>query len=482
MSINLHVNMAISLAGLAGATAAFGVPMFVQEHTVTANRQDGPYSSVAAGEAAGFTVAAAPTIHAWITRAFAQKTAGLSASQVMIGRRLSAENLPTALSAIETDNPASWYATNIELNTPDELMALATWTESRNKIAIGQSSSAALLAGTPSTAQSDTATFAGTETDGTYSLIVTNNWTGAVVGQADVVRSTTPATHADLAVAMDAAWDAVSALAAIGTPTAGGDDVVIAFTGLGNGYTVTTVAPAPGTLAVVSTPGTQNPGELMNAGGFNNTALWYHDDDTEYMDAAITARALGFNLDAPGGAGIWAYLRSSGISATRLQDAQKTAILADKANYYSPVTFTSGVQEAGFHYAGTMASGRFIDLTTTSHWLQARMEEAILRTFLAAGASSRPKVPFDDPGIARMQAAAMGVMGIGVRANHFAQGATSSVTGRVTPYIDVPKANEVSTANKTARLLTMSGEAVLSGGIQSVGSPSTVGFTIDLVA
>jgi len=479
MSINFHVNMSVNVAAAAQARANFGSGLFVTEHTVTANRQDGPFSSLTALSDGGFTVSAAPAANAWAARFFAQNPRG---SQIRIGRRASGEALYTALDAIEAVGPSNWYLTASELNTPNELLALATWTESRSKIALAQSSSAAMLAGTASTAQVSTFTVGGVEADGDYSIEVVNAWSGTSLGTATVTRAAAvPATNADIATAMRLAWDAVPALAAISAPAAGAaEDVEIAFDGLGNGYTFLITTPGGATL-VESTPAfTQNPAELGAAAGFNRTALIYHDDDTEYLDAAWAARCLGFNLDAPGGAGVWAYHRFAGITPTSLSEPEKTNILGYPANYYAPLTFTSGVEDPGFVFPGQMLSGRFMDVQTSVDLTQARMEEALLAVLTAAAATSRPKVPYTDSGVARFREAALGVLNRLVRAGHFNDQATSSGTGRVTPYVDAPLVSEVSTADRSARRLTMSAEAVFSGAIQSVGDAATVGFTIDL--
>ncbi len=475
MSINIHVNASLAVATAGGATANFGVPMFVSEHTVTSNRQDGPYSSLAEVVAAGFTASAAADVHGWATAVFSQNP---RTSQVMIGRRLSGESLPTALDAIEAAAPASWYATNIATNTANDILALATWTETRSKIAIAQSSAAALLAGTASTQQVSTFTVGGT-TDGVYSIAAYNAWSGALIGTASYTASGDTAN--DIATALRSAWDGVAELAAISAPAAGtGADVEITFDGLGNGYTF--VLTAASSLTEVTPAFVQNVGELGSALGFNRTALIYHDDDTEYLDGAWTARCLSFALDAPDGAGIWAYQRVSGVTATSLTTAQKTALLTGASapvNYYAPVTYTSGVEEAGFTFPGKMLSGRFIDTQTSIDLTRARIEEALLAAFLRASSVNK-KIKFTDDGIQLLAGTAQAVLDKLVRAGHYADQAVSSLTARRTPYIDAPAISSFSAAQKSARTVTLSGEAVFAGAIQSVGDAATVGLTIDL--
>lgn len=477
MSINFHVNLSVNVADAVQAQANFGVPLLLAEHSVTANRQDGPFSSLAEVVAAGFTVAATPAINGWATRFFAQQP---RSSQMLIGRRAAMEPVYTAMDAIEAVDPAAFYATAMETNTPNDILALATWTETRSKIAVVQSSSADMLAGTASTAQSSDITVGGTATDGNvYTIEVVNAFTGAVEATFSVTRTAgVPVDNDAIAAALAAGLSPLlTGVATVGSTAA---DVEFTFLGLGNGYTFNLTATGTGTLTESTPAFVQNPGELGAALSFDRTALLYHDDDTEFLDAALLARCLGFNLDAPAGAGVWSYHRFNGITATRLTTAQKTALAGYPVNWYSPVKFTSGVEDPGFSFPGQMLSGRFIDITTSVDVTQARMEEALLAVFTAAAATSRPKVPFTDAGIARFREAALDVFNRMVRAGHFAAGATSSATGRTTPYVDAPRAFEVSAVDKAARRLTMSGEAVFAGAINSVGDPATVGFNIDL--
>lgn len=479
MSINIHVNFQIALASASTARATFGVPMFVLEHSITSNRQDGPYTSVAEAVAAGFTLAAAPKVYNWASRLFGQVP---HTTSFMVGRRLADEHLVTGLDAIEAVDPGSWYQTHIDTRTPAEAMALAGWTESRSKQAVVQTSSSAMLAGTASTAMTDQWTVGGTASDGTYSLSVVDDFTGAVVGVASFERASAEDNDA-IATALRAAWDAVPALAAISDPAAGsGAEIDITYDGLGNSYTITGVAPGSGTLTDTGgAAGVQNPGQLLSAANYDHTSLWYHDDDTEYMDGAIAGRCLAFDLDAPKGSGSWAYHVPKGITATRLTTAQKSQLLTYNCNYVAPVRYTSGAEEGGFSFPGQAVSGQSLKVTSTLHWTEARLEEAFLRVFLEQAKTTAPAVLFDDDGIGKFQSAALDVFQRGVRAGHYAKDAVSATTGRVTPWVDVPAAGSISSADKQAGLLRgMTAEAILLPEILSVGDLTTVGFTIDL--
>ena len=482
MSINLHVNLSISVVTANSARATFGIPMFVHDFAVGSGRQLGPYSSHQAVIDAGFTLAAEPECYNWAAAVFAQRP---RASQVMFGHRSSAtEAIPTAMDAILAEDAASWYCTNLSTRSTVDIMALATWSESRAKIAVCQSDDADMLAGTASTAQTSTLTVGGTATDGVYSAQLFNDWTGAAVAAAVTVTRAagSPATNADIADALATALEAVPAIAALTSPINNSSATIpVTFNGLGNHYSWVLSAPNPGTLVAADSPGqVQNPGELLEAGVFTRTALIYHDDDTEYFDGAWAGRCLGFNLDAPRGKGGWSYQRPTGISATRLTDAEKNELVDVNCNFLAPVRYTSGVEETGFTFPGVMSSGRFIDITTTIDLLQARMEEALLGVFLAAASSSSPIVPYTDSGIAMIEAAASRVFNDLAKAGHFAAGAVSEVSGEITPRVVVPIASSVSSVEKAARRLTLEAEAVFAGGINSVGDGSTVGFSIEL--
>jgi len=150
--ISTFIDVTVNLQGAVADTFNFGVPMVVDEHTVTVNRQDGPYTSLAAAVAAGFTQAATPEIYEAVGQIFAQTP---TVSSVMIGRRDAGDaDLTASLDAIFADDPTTWYCTVITTRTDTDVEDLADWHQTNGggdfpKIAIAQTSSAAMLAGTP---------------------------------------------------------------------------------------------------------------------------------------------------------------------------------------------------------------------------------------------------------------------------------------------------------------------------------------------
>jgi len=333
-AITEFVNVNISLVGASVDKFGFGDLLGVFAHTVNADRQNGPYSSITEVEAAGFTSVAEPAVHAWATTVFSQ---GDGVDRLIIGLldAVDAGDYAVALSAIEAAGPNPWYITTIASRLDADLGLVAAWHEARQKIFIGQS-----------------------------------------------------------------------------------DDLTsVEFL-------------------------------LWQAAGYNNSAGFYHATDAEYLDGAIASSGGGLNLDAPDGAGIWAYRQLSGVPFDPITSAQAVAIYAADANLYGRNSGTN------FTSKGTMASGRFIDVTTTIHWLTARLEEAWLA--LAVGAPK--KIPYTDAGINLIVAELYAVLNRGVDFGHFSPDEPTRVIA--------PLVADVATQDKIDRKITIAAEAVLAGAIQ----------------
>jgi len=145
-AISNFVDVTVALAGALADKFSFGTLLGVFDHSVTANRQDGPYTSITEVVDAGFTAAAEPEVNAWATAAFSQDD---GVDQIIIGREDVADLDWTAtMDAVEAADPNSWYITNIESRVAADILLVAAWTEARRKIYIAQSSDAGILADT----------------------------------------------------------------------------------------------------------------------------------------------------------------------------------------------------------------------------------------------------------------------------------------------------------------------------------------------
>ena len=155
-------------------------------------------------------------------------------------------------------------------------------------------------------------------------------------------------------------------------------------------------------------------------------------------------------MDAPDGVGIWAYRQLEGVPFDAVTGAEATSIYAVDANLYGRnkgVSFTS---------KGSMASGRFMDITTSIDWLTFRVEEAIIALFVG----TPTKVPFTNAGINLVKNAVQDVLNRGVTFGHFSPD--------VPPTVEAPDVSEVSQQDKIDRCLTLTANAVFAGAIQKL--------------
>lgn len=448
MSLANHVVVNLTIGGAGTPSAGFGTPLFLTESAVGATRLLGPFSTPADWVTAGGLITDAAYL--WATKLKAQQP---SPSQFFIGKLLAAEDtLIEGLALVHAEGPGSYYGLEAESRDPDDAVAIAAFAEANTKFALLQTSNAATLADTASASQISTVTIGGTPTDGTYTIEVIDKWTGVLVETQDVVRATTPATNDDIAAAFITAFTGndLDDIAGIG---GSGADVVVTFIAgqEGHGYLFNLIAPSPGTSVEVITGLVQNTGELLANANYMNTALVYHITDGAFLDGAWSGKGFAFNLDTR--KGFWSYKSPNGITGDTLTTANKAALLANNVNYHAPLTMTSGVQVDSFTFPGKVAGGRQINQQTSIHWMQARLEEALLNVFL----NHPDGVGFDDIGFALFEAAGNQVFDQGLNAGHLVS-RVSATTGRTTPWIDVVPLAEVTPANDTAANVVMSGE------------------------
>jgi hypothetical protein len=147
-SITEYVDVSVAVAGASPTRFSFGTPLGVFDHSVTANRIDGPYSSVAEAVAAGFTLLAEPEVYHWLTAVFSQDDA---VDAVYIGREDALDaNWTATMNAIEAyaaANGIDWYGTTIESRVKADILLVAAWVEARDKFFIAQSADADVLTG-----------------------------------------------------------------------------------------------------------------------------------------------------------------------------------------------------------------------------------------------------------------------------------------------------------------------------------------------
>lgn len=148
LSTDIFVDVNITLAGASAERFAFGSLCGVFDHSATANRSDGPYTSITDAEADGFTSVAEPEVNAWLSAVFGSHDNTIS--QVYIGREDAADaDWTETLDAVEADLGAeNFYFLTIESRAEADILLAAAWAETRRKFFIAQSEDAAILTDT----------------------------------------------------------------------------------------------------------------------------------------------------------------------------------------------------------------------------------------------------------------------------------------------------------------------------------------------
>ena len=146
-AITEFIDVDVLLSGAAAEKFAFGIPLGVFTFTsiISADRQFGPYFSIAEVVSDGFSSTAEPAIYAWASAVFAQDD---GVDSLLIGQQTAADagNYTTTMDAIEAAGANTWYITNIESRADADIADLAAWTETRSKLAIVQSDDLTLTA------------------------------------------------------------------------------------------------------------------------------------------------------------------------------------------------------------------------------------------------------------------------------------------------------------------------------------------------
>lgn len=189
-----------------------------------------------------------------------------------------------------------------------------------------------------------------------------------------------------------------------------------------------------------------NIASVLNAATNERAFVMYHTDPTTFPEVAWLSRQLSTDP----GSSTWKFKTLLGITATNLTVTESTNAINKKANTYETVGGVNITAE------GTMASGEFIDIIRGIDWFTARLTERVFSRLV-----NLEKIPFTDAGITVIEAEVRNQLNDGID-----QGL---IAADPVPTISVPLAADVSTANKTARLLPdVSFQATLAGAIHFV--------------
>lgn len=129
--------------------------------------------------------------------------------------------------------------------------------------------------------------------------------------------------------------------------------------------------------------GSTDLGSVLGALAYDRTGLWWHDDDAEHVDSAISGRMLP---EDPGSA-TWANTVIRGVPG--IVPTGESFLAAKNYNW------NENFAAAGFTMTrhGKMVSGQFIDLIIGRDWLQ-----NLIQTRLVQALMDSPKIPYTDRG------------------------------------------------------------------------------------
>ncbi len=192
---------------------------------------------------------------------------------------------------------------------------------------------------------------------------------------------------------------------------------------------------------------------ILKASGAARTSLIFSAySATQFPECALLGKIL------PLDPGSWTaqFKTLAGITVDVPTSTQRTNALGKNVSIYTEVGGVSIVE------GGKVCEGEYLDVIVFIDYLQARITEKIYAVLV-----NQPKVPFTDAGIALIQSEINSVLQDGVSLG----GLTTSP-----PYtITVPKASDVSVADKGARTLNnVKFSATLAGAIHAVTVQGTV--------
>lgn len=174
--------------------------------------------------------------------------------------------------------------------------------------------------------------------------------------------------------------------------------------------------------------------DALKTAAYFRTLDIYHPENGQFVDAALLGRLLPYQP----GSETWRGKPLAGISAMgftppyKMSETYRTNIKAKKCNYYYTLAGRNITAE------GVVASGEWIDTIRGRDWLQVRLQEDVSLAVLNSA-----KVPYTDPGIAKLDNAIRGRLQIAVEVGFLAPGFT----------VVVPTAASQAPADRAARIL-----------------------------
>lgn len=418
------VTVNITVQDAAVSQAGFGTPLILTHESPYGPELVRSYASTAAMVSDGFDAAGAAVAAA--TAIFAQNP---KVPTIKVGRRTSSPTAQTRTLTVATVENSTEYTVSIN-GTAFTFTSDATATA--EEIALGLD--ALINAGTEPVTSTD-------NLDGTFTLV------------ADVAGTEFGLTHTSLITQDDTTADAGIAADYAAVKLEDDDFYGVLMTSFSTleGVALAAAVEADRKILGLLTSDSDvlsdtagNIGETLHDAGYNRTYLLWSADNLDYANAAW----MGKQFPKDPGSSTWAFKSLAGVTVDSLTETQIDNLEENDANHYTETKGLSMVLQ------GTMASGRYIDITRGIDWLTVRMQERILQLL-----ANSDKIPFTQAGITALENEVRAQLEEAVANDVITTGYT------VTP----PAVEDVSATDKANRILgDLDFSATLAGAIHTV--------------
>lgn len=176
-------------------------------------------------------------------------------------------------------------------------------------------------------------------------------------------------------------------------------------------------------------------GSVLQDAAYNHVITMYNAGaDTAYAEGGI----VGAMAALTAGTSVLTDKTLVGVTVDSLNATQRTSLEAKNVAYYATIAGVNSV------FNSKVASGQFLDTIIFTDWLKARLAEEIYGLFKRESDLGR-KVSYDEAGKAKVMQACWRVINIGQ--------SSGSISLDVQPIVRAPSNDEISEANRTARVL-----------------------------
>lgn len=187
----------------------------------------------------------------------------------------------------------------------------------------------------------------------------------------------------------------------------------------------------------------------MLSGLYDNVFLLVHDQPRQYPAEGLVAQLAPL----PIGSYTWTFKTIQGVSPVSYDATKINDIHANHACTY--------IREGGVNITshGVATSGEYIDIIQSTHFIKARMTEAVFRLL-----ATNPKIPYTDTGIAMVVAKVDEVL-----KQAFKQGIIADENGEPLYSITVPTRAEIPANTRAQRILPdIEWSATIAGAVEKV--------------